>query len=398
VTTFAPRTAAEVTDALRWALAAGEAFEVVSAGTKRALGRPVQAPHRLEISGLSGIVSYEPSELVLTVRAGTSLREIEQALTERSQCLAFEPPDYSALLGAARSGGTIGGVVAAGLSGPRRMKAGAARDHVLGMAAVSGRGEAFVAGGKVVKNVTGYDLPKLMTGSYGTLAVLTEITLKVLPAPEDVRTVSVRGLDTRSAVRMMIEVLQLPLEVSGACHFPQEQGDESITAFRLEGFTPSVVFRLDDLTRRLGQLGSIGALERDESVDFWRRVRDVQRFEASQHEASTAPMVWRLSVPPAASADVLERIGRAAPGARAFLDWGGGLIWLQSPAAEARDIRGALGETGGHATLIRAPAEVRSSTEVFHPQAEALAALSQRVKHQFDPQRVLNPGRLYAGV
>ena len=397
MTTFAPRTADEVTDAVRWALGAGEAFEVAGAGTKRALGRPVQAPHRLEVSGLSGIVSYEPSELVLTVLAGTPMQEIEAALAERSQCLAFEPPDYSALLGSARSAGTIGGVVAAGLSGPRRMKAGGARDHVLGMAAVSGRGEAFVAGGKVVKNVTGYDLPKLMTGSYGTLAVLTEITLKVLPAAEDVQTVIVRGLDARAAVRVMIDVLQLPLEVSGACHFPREQGEESTTAFRLEGFTPSVVFRLVELSRRLGTHGPVSALERDESAEFWRRVRDVQRFEARSDGAGAVPMVWRLSVPPAASADVLERIGHAISDARAFFDWGGGLLWVQAAAAAARDIRGALGDTGGHATLIRAPAEVRSNTEVFHPQAAPLAALSQRVKAQFDPTGLLNPGRMYAG-
>lgn len=398
MTTFAPRTADEVTDALRWALAAGEAFEVVAAGTKRALGRPVEAPHRLDTSALSGIVSYEPSELVLTVRAGTPMQEIEAALAERSQCLAFEPPDYSALLGASRSAGTIGGVVAAGISGPRRMKAGAVRDHVLGMTAVSGRGEAFVAGGKVVKNVTGYDLPKLMTGSYGTLAVLTEITLKVLPASEDARTLIVHGLDTRSAVSVMIEVLQLPLEVSGACHFLPESGVEARTAFRLEGFTPSVAFRLDELTRRLGQRGSVRTLERDESVEFWRRVRDLQALAPTHGAVSSGErMVWRVSVPPAASADVLERIERSVPDARAFLDWGGALIWVHAASAETAVIRAALGNTGGHVTLMRAPAEVRSNTEVFQPQAEALAALSRRVKAQFDPQRVLNPGRMYAG-
>jgi len=397
VTTFAPRTADEVTDALRWALAAREALEVVGAGTKRALGRPVSAPHRLEMSALSGVVSYEPSELVLTARAGTPMQEIEAVLAAKSQCLAFEPPDYSALLGFTRMAGTLGGVIAAGLSGPRRMKAGAARDHVLGVAAVSGRGEAFVAGGKVVKNVTGYDLPKLMTGSYGTLAVLTEITLKVLPAPEDVRTVIVRGLDTRAAVGVMIDVLQSPLEVSGACHFPRAADDEAVTAFRLEGFTPSVDFRREELRRRLGPRGSLSALERDESVEFWLRVRDVHTFSKRSVGADGEPTVWRLSVPPASSADVLERIARAVPDAQAFLDWGGGLIWVMSSHAPSLAIRAALGDTGGHATLIRAPAELRASTDVFHPQAEGLAALSQRVKAQFDPQRVLNPGRMYAG-
>jgi glycolate dehydrogenase FAD-binding subunit len=397
VTTFAPRTADEVTDAVRWALAAGEALEVVAAGTKRSLGRPVGAPHRLEGSALSGVVSYEPAELVLTACPGTPMVEIEAALAECSQCLAFEPPDYAALLGGESSAGTLGGAVAAGLSGPRRMKAGAARDHVLGIAAVSGRGERFVAGGKVVKNVTGYDLPKLMTGSYGTLAVLTEITLKVLPVAEDASTLIVGGLTTRAAVQAMVGVLQSPLEVSGACHFPRDGGADSTTAFRLEGFTPSVEFRLGTLRQQLGHSGPLRVLERDETTEFWRQVRDVKHF-ATHSEAER--VVWRLSVPPAASADVLERIEQTIPGARAFLDWGGGLMWVQlaplDGTAHALLIRAALGASGGHATLIRAPASMRATTEVFHPQPVALAALSKRVKAQFDPANVLNPGRMYA--
>jgi glycolate oxidase FAD binding subunit len=278
------------------------------------------------------------------------------------------------------------------------MKAGAVRDHVLGMAAVSGRGERFVAGGKVVKNVTGYDLPKLMTGSYGTLAVLTEITVKVLPAPQDACTLIVQGLSTRDAVKAMTAVLQSPMEVSGASCFPKHSDTASSTAFRLEGFKPSVVARLDTLRQLLGQAGSLSVLEREESTEFWRQVRDVKRFAATA-SAADASLVWRLSVPPAASADVLERIERAIPGARAFLDWGGGLIWLRVPpeaGAQADAIRASLGATGGHATLIRAPAHVRASTDVFHPQPAPLAALSKRVKAQFDPQRVLNPARLYA--
>jgi glycolate oxidase FAD binding subunit len=397
VTTFAPRTADEVTDAVRRAVAAGEALEVIAAGTKRGLGRPVQAPHRLDVSGLTGVVSYEPAELVLTARPGTPMAEIEALLAAHSQCLAFEPPNLAALFGE-RPGGTLGGLVSAGLSGPRRVKAGAARDHVLGIAAVSGRGEAFVAGGKVVKNVTGYDLPKLITGAYGTLGVLTEITLKVLPAPEDARTLILHALSVREAVRAMTGALQLPMEISAACHLPGERDAESTTAFRLEGFTPSVTARLATLSERFGLGGSRTVLEREASLEFWREVRDVTRFAAAPNERE----VWRLSIPPAAGADVVERVQRAIPEVRTFLDWGGGLIWAQLPAtsneahAHASSIRGALGATGGHATLVRASTSVRASTDVFHPQAAALAALSKRVKAQFDPSRVLNPGRLYA--
>lgn len=401
VSTLAPRSSDELLDAVRWAVSAGEAVEIVCGASKRTLGRPVSAAHVLDVSALSGIVSYEPSELVLTARAGTPLRVIEAALAERAQCLAFEPPDLAPLLGSSGEP-SFGGVVAVGLSGPRRFRAGAARDHVLGISAVSGRGEAFVAGGRVVKNVTGYDLPKLMTGSYGTLAVLTEITVKVLPAPQDTRTLCVAGLGITEGVRAMTNVLQSAVDASGACHLPADIAlpgkpvDISVTAFRLEGFTPSVEFRLGRLRESLGALGSLTVLERDESQAFWRAVRDVQPFANS-----AANDVWRISVPSADGASVAEDLRRTLSGARLFLDWGGGLIWLAVPAAGAESaaaIREALRKTGGHATLVRAPASVRASVEVFEPQPPALAAISRRVKEQFDPARTLNPGRMYASL
>jgi glycolate dehydrogenase FAD-binding subunit len=429
-------------------VSAGEAFELVAGGTRRALGRPVSAGNVLDVSGIAGIVSYEPAELVLTARAGTPMHVIEAALAERSQMLAFEPPDLSELLGAGGSAhsesaghsapdaSTFGGTVATGLSGPRRFRGGGVRDHVLGVVAVSGRGESFVGGGKVVKNVTGYDIPKLMTGSYGTLAVLTEITVKVLPAPEDVRTllVAIRGahgagrtpdatptqdaIRTQDAVRAMTRVLQSTADVSGACYLPAgiaapgKPSDESVLAFRLEGFTPSVDFRLSALRESLAPAGAQSVLDREASSAFWRAVRDVQPFI----DANTGS-VWRLSVPPSEGAAVVERIERSWPDARWFLDWGGGLIWLATRVAVPADpplasqrgshanvahagvlLREALGATGGHATLIRAPTIVRANVDVFHPQPAEVAALSKRVKAQFDPSRVLNPGRMYANV
>lgn len=410
-----------------WALSAGEPLEVVGAGSKRALGRPVAASHRLDLSALSGIVSYEPEELVLTARAGTRIQEIEALLAQRHQCLAFEPPDLGPLLAAsgvsdagerergrdvasaAVAGGTLGGIVSTGYSGPRRFKAGAVRDHVLGIAAVSGRGEAFVGGGKVVKNVTGYDMPKLLAGAFGTLAVLTEITVKVLPAPEDTRTVLVEGLAPREAVHLMTRVLQSPLDVTGASHVPAgvrapgKSLDASITALRLEGFRPSVEFRLTQLRTLVASSGPVVVLERDESKVFWQAVRDVQPFVPP--EEGDRASVWRISAPPAQGAAVLERIQESIPETRAFLDWGGGLIWLRVPNATgvvpqtiAARIRDALVASGGHATLMRAPESVRAVVDVFQPPAAGVAELSRRVKLQFDPSRVLNPGRLYAGV
>jgi glycolate oxidase FAD binding subunit len=406
-TTLAPRNAAEVVDAVRWAMNAGEALDVVGAGTRRGLGRPIEVPHVLDVSALCGIVEYEPEELILTALPGTPIAEIESLLAARKQCLAFEPP-Y--LTGA----GTLGGAVSTALSGPRRPKAGAVRDHVLGLTAVSGRGELFKAGGKVVKNVTGYDLPKLITGSYGTLVVLTEVTIKVLPAQEDTRTLILCGQSAADAVRTMTSVLQSTADVSGACYLPPgvsvpslvaavpNAADAAITAFRFEGVGPSVEFRLSRLREQLARAGSIAALDLEDSLRFWHAIRDV----APLADDGGARSLWRISVPPAQGADVLARFQATLPDARAFLDWGGGLIWLQpaEPADVARTlsheqkIRAVVAQSGGHATLVRAPAEVRASVNVFQPQATALAALSKRVKLQFDPKRVLNPGRMYAEV
>src|SRR5438067_12066482 len=217
---FTPADLNELRDAVAEALAAEEPLEVVAGGSKRGLGRPLQTPHSLDLSRLAGIRDYAPSELVLTAGAATPLAEIERVLAENGQVLAFEPPGWCGLLGVDEASPTLGGVLACNLSGPRRIKAGAARDHFLGFRAVSGRAEIFKAGGKVVKNVTGYDLPKLMAGSYGTLAVLEEVTIKVLPRPETVATILFAGLIPAAAVRLMGAALGSPHEVSGAAYLP----------------------------------------------------------------------------------------------------------------------------------------------------------------------------------
>ena len=393
MTTLVPRNAGDVTDVLRWAAAEGEALEVLGNGSRRDLGRPVDSVHVLDVSALNGVVSHEPEELILTALPATPLAEIEALLASRGQCLAFEPPHLS------ESPGTLGGAVATALSGPRRPRAGSVRDHVLGITAVSGRGELFTGGGKVVKNVTGYDIPKLLTGSYGTLAVFTEITVKVLPAPEDTRTLLIGGQSPVEAVRAMTAVLQSTADASGACHLPPGIGapgkslNDATTGIRLEGVTPSVEFRLARLRDALGTQGSLAVLDHDASVAFWKAVRDVAPFAGD-----VSNTLWRISVPPAQGAEVLARIERLLPGAKSYLDWGGGLIWTSTAAAGAQKIRTALADHGGHATLIRASADVRRALDVFHPQAPALAALSNRVKSQFDPKQVLNPGRMYAGV
>lgn len=399
-----PRDAAQVLDTVRWAVAEEQPLELVGAGSKRGLGRPCQATHTLDLSALSGITLYEPEELVLSARAGTPLAEIEAALGERRQQLAFEPTDWGPLLGAEAGSQTIGGVLACNLSGPRRVKGGAARDHFLGFEAVSGRGELFKAGGRVVKNVTGYDLPKLMAGSYGTLAAMTEVTVKVLPAPERTRTLVLRGLDPAEGVACLTHALQSPYEIAGAAFLPPDvagtcgaEAGASATAIRLEGFGPSVEYRAGRLVEELRGRGEAVLLDDDASTGLWAAIRDVRPFVED-----AGRIVWRVSVPATDGPRVAASVA-AGLDARWFLDWGGGLLWVAVAPERVADggaavVRGALSQSGGHATLIRAPEAVRASVEVFQPQPAALATLSSRVKLGFDPKRIFNPGRMYAGA
>jgi glycolate oxidase FAD binding subunit len=399
-----PRDAKDVEDAVQWALGEGKALEIVGQGSKRAIGRPAQTDLTLDLSGLSGVTLYEPEELVLSARAGTPIAEIEAHVASRGQQLAFEPMDYGPLLGGFAGRGTLGGVLAANLSGPRRIKAGAARDHFLGFAAVSGRGEPFKSGGRVVKNVTGYDLCKLLAGSWGTLGVMTGVTIKVLPQPETETTVIVRGLDDSAAVRAMGEAMGLPCDVSGAAHLPAAAakrvpvaGGTALTALRIEGVAPSVAHRKAALQSALKSQGEVGSCDESDSRDLWRAIRDVTPFAQSRTGADQP--LWRISTAPAQGAALARTIAAGAE-AEMVYDWAGGLIWvLFGPLddAGAALVRRAVKSCGGHATLIRAPAALRAATEVFEPQDAAMASLTKRVKDSFDPKAVLNPGRMWAG-
>ena len=401
-----PTTGDEVREAVAWALSAGRTLDLVSGGTKRGLGRPVAADTVLDLAGVAGVSLYEPEELVLTAGPGTSLREIAGRLARHGQCLAFEPPDLGPLLGGAAGGATLGGVIATNLSGPRRIKAGAARDHFLGVKAVSGRGEVFKSGGRVVKNVTGYDLPKLMAGSYGTLAAMTEITVKVLPAAEKLRTVLIGGLDDRAGAAAMSRALSGRHDVSAAAHLPaaiaaassvervREMGG-AVTALRIEGPEPSVPVRCEALRASFEPDHRVDELHGRDSAALWREVGGAACF-ASPPDA----LVWRLSVPPAEGPRTVAAIRASVP-AEAFYDWGGGLVWLALPgdvaAAGAPSVRAAVEDAGGHASLIRAPEALRRTVPVFHPQPAGRAALGARVKAAFDPKAILNPGRMYDG-
>lgn len=366
------------------------ATEIIGAGTKRNIGKPTNTEYQLDTSAIAGIREYEPNELVLTCAAGTPLWVIESALEDANQQLAFEPMDYGPLLGGPARRGTMGGALAANLSGPRRFKAGAARDHFLGFDGVSGRGEAFKAGGKVVKNVTGYDMCKLIAGSWGTLAVMNEVTVKVLPAPEATATVVLGGLSIEQAVEAMTIAVQSPHEVSGAAYLPDAQE----TLLRIEGFPESVKARTEAIQTLLAPVGGAQALlDGPDSVKRWKSVRDV----APLHAPFERP-VWRISLPPASAPAFWQR-AMDSVGLAGFLDWAGGLIWLAvDPALNdggADAIRDLLtAEQSGHATLIRGSAGLRAGISVFPPTSPGIAALQQRVRAGFDPHNVLNPGRL----
>ena len=406
VDTLKVRDAKDVEDAVQAAIASEQPLEIIGNGSKRLIGQPMATNALLDLSSLNAVTSYEPNELIITVQAGAPVADVQSLIDSRNQQFAFEPIDTAPLLGTANQA-TIGGMIGAGLAGPRRIKAGGARDHLLGAHGVSGFGDSFKAGGRVVKNVTGYDLCKLLAGSWGTLAVMTEVTLKVMPRPESERTLVLRGLDDASANRTMTAALGSPFDVSGAAHVPgsvfhvaaTELGDlgspgEAVTLLRLEGILASVVHRAAALGKLLAPFGVAQVLEDAASAAIWSSVRDVVPFAANG--ALGGRPVWRIVCPPASGGALGERLARDS-GGDVIYDWGGGLIWVALPPrpdAQVALVRQRVNAVGGHATLVRGSDELRRNVDVFHPQPAGLAALSERVRQSFDPKNILNRGRM----
>jgi glycolate oxidase FAD binding subunit len=406
VDTLKVRDAKDVEQVVRAAIASEQPLEIIGHGSKRTVGQPMATNALLDLSALNAVKSYEPNELIITVEAGAPLADVQSLIDSKNQRFAFEPMDTAPLLGTPAAG-TIGGMIGAGLAGPRRIQAGAARDHLLGAHAVSGFGDSFKAGGRVVKNVTGYDLCKLLAGSWGTLAVMTEVTLKVMPRPESERTLVLRGLDDMAANRAMTAALGSPFDVSGAAHLPKSALREAagalgnlgspqnaLTLVRLEGITASATHRAASLARTLSPFGSAEIIEDEGSATVWRCVRDVEPF-AAKGPLGAWP-VWRIVCPPASGGALGERLARET-GGDVLYDWGGGLIWAAMPPrpdAQAELVRQRAASSGGHAMLLRAPDEVRRKVDVFHPASGGVAALSERVRQSFDPKGILNRGRM----
>jgi len=396
-----PTDPSQLEEAICWALGAGTPLALQGSGSRADLGRPMETDCTLSLAKLTGITLYEPGELVLSARAGTPLAEIQSTLAQNNQYLPFEPVDCGSVLGqdAGISSGTLGGMVATALSGPRRIKAGAMRDHVLGFTAVTGRGGQVKSGGRVMKNVTGYDLSKLMTGSWGTLAAMAEITLKVLPAPDCEQTMLIHGLDDVSAIEILTQATGTSLDGSGFAHLPATatKNGEALTAIRFEGLELSVTQRLAAMKSLIETSNSLDIIT-DRSSQFWQVVRDglpVTRFEGH---------IWRLSTKPTSGPDIITALQKSGVPLHAhYYDWAGGLIWLSvEPSDDAQThalaIRAAVDRFGGHAMLVSAPPEIRATIPVFHPEPAPLAALTKRVKESFDPKFILNPGRMWEGT
>jgi glycolate oxidase FAD binding subunit len=393
-TLYEPANEADVSAIVLEARAKNRPLAIVGGGT-RGIGRPTNTAETLSMRGVKGITLYEPAEMVISARAGTPLAEVKAALAAKGQMLAFEPMDHRMLLGTAGEP-TIGAIAAGNISGPRRIHSGAARDSLIGVRFVNGRGEAIKNGGRVMKNVTGLDLVKLMAGSWGTLGVLTEVTFKVSPVPETAASLVFKGLSDHAAVDLLSRALGSPFEITGAAHLPAGLGrDISRTVLRLEGFRVSVDYRLNALRKLFSAQGASSLLEGSDSARLWEGIGNVE-FLAEPRQQT----VWRLAIAPSKAAGVVET-ARKARAVRAFYDWGGGLVWLATDAegdAGADAIHTAVGAAGGHATLIRGDEALCARLDVFQPLIGPKRVLTEGIKKSFDPDRVLNPGRMYAGI
>ena len=406
-----PHTEKEVSNFIKKFYKSSLPIELVGSGSKRKIGKPLQCSKTLSLSKLSGIIKYLPEELYIKVKACTSIKEIEDELKKNKQQLAFEPIDFGYFLNGKSDFGTAAGQVSCNISGPRRFKVGSVRDHVLGFRGVNGKGEIIKSGGTVVKNVTGYDLSKLICGSYGTLVALTEITFKVLPAPEESKTLIIHGQKIESAIDFLDKAISSSNDVSGAIFLPGESKitgctmdiektfklndlkyKSSFTAIRIEGSKNSVDQRIQNLVNELKVINfKISILEVYQSEIFWNKVKSLEFLSSSKNS------ILRIAIPPSECVKLVYQFSNRY---KYYLDWGGALIWVEAYELSEEmfdSIRKKVVKLGGYVTMIKNSDYLPYVEDVFTISRDRFN-ISQNIKKSFDPKRILNPGKMYTGI
>ena len=400
---YSPTSESEVVDFIKDCNSQEIPIEIKGQNTK-SIGRLIQCAKSLHLKNLSGIIEYFPEELYIKVKAGTSLELIEAELDKKNQELSFEPSDMGFLYNGRSNKGSVGGAVACNLSGSRRFRAGALRDHILGFRGVNGKGEIVKSGGTVVKNVTGYDVSKLITGSYGTLVALTEIVLKVQPKNEETQTLIVHNINLKRALDIFSKAMQTSVEISGACFYPAKvlkffklndlDTSMSITAIRLEGPRISVLERINTLKKVFDEYKkTISVLEHYQSRIFWKDTTDLQFFNNSTN------VVLKIILPPIHTDQFLNKFENDE--LKYVVDWAGNLIWIEIPENDSvlfRQLRTEAIKLGGHMTVIKAPNHVRIKEDFLTTVDENIRVLSLKIKESFDPKKILNPGKMYSGA
>ena len=378
-------------------------IEIIGTGTKNEIGKKLQCAKILDMSNISGIIEYKPEELYITVKAGTPIKIVQDELKKNNQHLAFEPTNFSEIFQKDSNEGTVGGTLACNFSGSRRFKVGSGRDHILGFKGYNGRGEKIKSGGTVVKNVTGYDLSKLITGSFGTLMVLSELTLKVLPLESETKTIIVSGLALEHAMGVMGSAIASSNDPSGAVFYPGNLRNNfvfndltypgSITAIRVEGTKLSTDQRTNNLTKELVlEDKKLTILDSTQSEIFWEDTRSLKPFATNDRN------ILRAVVPPSETVNLINRLKTFHP--NYFLDWGGSLIWLELDYLSTQkidQIRDRILDANGYLTVIKSPENVKSSSEIFTIDPIKFK-ISQNIKKSFDPKRIFNPGKMYTGI
>ena len=406
-----PQNEREVATLIRKFYKSNIPIELIGSGSKRKIGKTLQCAKTLNLSKLNGIIEYLPEELYIKVKAGTSIKAIEQELKKNNQQLAFEPIDFGYFLNGESDYGTAAGQVACNISGSRRFKVGSVRDHVLGFRGVNGRGEIIKSGGVVVKNVTGYDLSKLICGSYGTLVALTEITFKVLPLPEESKTLVINNQKIEKAVHFLDKSISSSNDISGAVFFPDRpmisgssmnientfklndlKQEGSITAIRIEGSKNSIDHRIENLINELQIINlNVSILEVHQSEVFWNKVKTLEFFSNSKNS------IIRIVIPPSECVNLIYQFSSKF---KYYLDWGGALMWLEVFELSEEmfeSIRKKVVKRGGYVTMIKNSNYLPYVEDVFTISSERFN-ISQNIKKSFDPKRILNPGKMYTGI